>query len=101
MTKRLGLIVTDASPLITLGAAQALSCLIMPNVPVFVPDMVYAEVARDMTKLGAKEVVIGFVSTLDRSRLSRRKSTPNTRLCRGSIRASVPRGGASKLRLKS
>ncbi len=57
MTKRLGLIVTDASPLITLGAAQALSCLIMPNVPVFVPDMVYAEVARDMTKLGAKEVV--------------------------------------------
>jgi hypothetical protein len=57
MTKRLGLIVTDASPLITLGAARALSCLIMPDVPVFVPDMVYAEVARDMTKLGAKEVV--------------------------------------------
>ncbi len=57
MTKRLGLIVTDASPLITLGAAHALPCLIMPNVPVFVPDMVYAEVARDMTKLGAKEVV--------------------------------------------
>ncbi len=31
MTKRLGLIVTDASPLITLGAARALSCLTMPG----------------------------------------------------------------------
>lgn len=57
MTKHLGLIVTDASPLLTLGAANALSCLVMPNVPVFVPYIVYAEVARDMTKLGAKEVV--------------------------------------------
>ena len=57
MTKRLGLIVTDASPLITLGAAQALACLIMPEMRVFVPDMVYAEVARDMTKLGARDIV--------------------------------------------
>jgi hypothetical protein len=57
VTQRLGLIVTDASPLITLGAAHALACLIMPGVPVFVPDMVYAEVARGMTKLGAAEVV--------------------------------------------
>jgi len=57
VTKRLGLIVTDASPLITLGAARALSCLTMPNVPVFIPDMVYAEVARDIAKLGADEVV--------------------------------------------
>jgi len=57
VTQRLGLIVTDASPLITLGAARALSCLIMPNVPVFIPDMVYAEVTRDMARLGAEEVV--------------------------------------------
>jgi len=57
VTERLGLIVTDVSPLITLGAARALSCLIMPNVPVFIPDMVYAEVTRDMAKLGAEEVV--------------------------------------------
>ncbi len=57
MTKRLGLIVTDSSPLITLGAARALSCLIVPGVPVFIPDMVYAEVTRDMAKLGAEEVV--------------------------------------------
>ncbi len=57
MTKRLGLIVTDASPLITLGAARALSCLTIPGVPVFIPDMVYAEVTRDTAKLGAEEVV--------------------------------------------
>jgi hypothetical protein len=57
VTKRLGLIVTDASPLITLGAAEALSCLVMPNLPVFIPDMVYAEVTRGMARLGAEEVV--------------------------------------------
>lgn len=57
MSKRLGLIVTDASPLITLGAARALSCLVMPGAAVFIPDMIYAEVTRDMAKLGAEEVV--------------------------------------------
>jgi hypothetical protein len=57
MTERLGLIVTDASPLITLGAARALSCLTLPGVPVFIPDMVYAEVTQDMARLGAEEVV--------------------------------------------
>jgi hypothetical protein len=29
----------------------------MPGVPVLVPDMVYAEVTRDMTRLGADEIV--------------------------------------------
>jgi len=57
VTQRLGLIITDASPLITLGAAGALSCLLMPGVPVLVPDMVYAEITRDMTRLGADEIV--------------------------------------------
>lgn len=57
MTLRLGLIITDASPLITLGAAGALSCLLMPGVPVFIPDMVYSEVTRDMARLGAGAIV--------------------------------------------
>ena len=57
MTERLGLIITDASPLITLGTASALSYLLMPGVPVLVPDMVYAEITRDMAQLGADEVV--------------------------------------------
>ena len=56
MTERLGLIVTNASPLITLGAAGALDCLLLPGVPTYIPDMVYTEVTRDMARLGAGEV---------------------------------------------
>ena len=37
MTRRLGLIVTDASPLITLAAGEALECLAMPGAPVTIP----------------------------------------------------------------
>ncbi len=57
MTRRLGLIVTDASPLITLAAGEALECLTMPGVSVIIPDMVYAEVTEDLAKLGADDVV--------------------------------------------
>ena len=57
MTSRLGLIVTDASPLITLAAGDALECLTMPGVPIMIPDMVYLEVTRDYAKLGAEEIV--------------------------------------------
>lgn len=57
MTRRLGLIVTDASPLITLAAGDALECLTMPGVPVIIPDMVYAEVTEDLARLGADDVV--------------------------------------------
>jgi hypothetical protein len=56
VTERLGLIVADSSPLITLGAAGALDCLLLPGVPVFIPDMVYTEVTHDMARLGAGEV---------------------------------------------
>ena len=57
MTRRLGLIVTDASPLITLAAGEALECLTMPGVTVIIPDMVYAEVAEDLARLGAGDIV--------------------------------------------
>jgi hypothetical protein len=57
MTPRLGLIVTDASPLITLAAGEALECLTMPGVPVIIPDMVYFEVAQDFAKLGSEAIV--------------------------------------------
>jgi predicted nucleic acid-binding protein len=57
MKRRLGLIVTDASPLITLAAADALDCLTRLNLPVLIPDMVYAEVAEDLAKLGADRIV--------------------------------------------
>jgi hypothetical protein len=57
MTRRLGLIVADASPLITLAAGEALECLTMPGVSVVIPDMVYAEVAENLAKLGASAIV--------------------------------------------
>ena len=57
MTKRLGLLLTDASPLITLAAAEALECLTMPGLRVLIPDMVYYEVTRDLAKTGAEDIV--------------------------------------------
>ena len=45
MTRRLGLRVTDASPLIALAAGEALECLTMPCVPVIIPDMTKARPA--------------------------------------------------------
>jgi hypothetical protein len=57
MTQRLGLLVTDASPLITLAAGEALECLTMPGLPVIIPDMVYDEVTRDLARIGAHAIV--------------------------------------------
>lgn len=69
MTQRLGLLVTDASPLITLGAADALYCLTLPRVQVLIPDMVYAEVAQDLARLGAREVVHWTRQNFDQVRI--------------------------------
>ncbi len=57
MTRRLGLLVTDASPLITLAAGEALECLTMPGLRVLIPDMVYFEVTQDLARTGAEDVV--------------------------------------------
>jgi hypothetical protein len=57
VSKRFHLIVTDASPLITLAAADSLSCLTAPGIPLTIPDMVYFEAVRFPQKLGASELV--------------------------------------------
>jgi ATP:corrinoid adenosyltransferase len=57
VTQQLGLLVTDASPLITLAAAEALECLTMPGLRVVIPDMVYFEVTQDLAKTGAEDIV--------------------------------------------
>lgn len=57
MTRRLGLLVTDASPLITLAAGEALECLTMPGLRVVIPDMVYFEVTQDLARTGAGSIV--------------------------------------------
>lgn len=57
MTQHYELIVTDASPLITLAAADALDLLVIPKMSVIIPDMVYYEVTRDLAKLGANSLI--------------------------------------------
>ncbi|MFZ3120498.1 MAG: hypothetical protein WA159_19520 [Variovorax sp.] len=54
--KPLSLIVTDSGPLITLAAGEALDALLLPGLPVIIPDMVRFEVIRDLDKPGAREV---------------------------------------------
>ncbi len=51
--RRFALIVTDSGPLITLAVAQSLDALLLPGLPVMVPDMVRFEVIRDMSTPGA------------------------------------------------
>ena len=55
--KEIVLIVTDASPLITLAVAGELDVLLLPRARVIVPDMVMFEVARHEDKAGARETM--------------------------------------------
>jgi hypothetical protein len=52
----LSIIVTDSGPLITLAVARALNALLLPKLPVVIPDMVRFEVIKDLSKPGASEV---------------------------------------------
>lgn len=51
------LIVTDASPLITLAVADELDTLLLPGVLVIIPDMVRFEVTRYIGKPGAQKIL--------------------------------------------
>ncbi len=53
---KLSIIVTDSGPLITLAAAESLDALLLPELPVIVPDMVRFEVIQDLDKPGAHDV---------------------------------------------
>lgn len=57
MKKRISIIVTDSSPLITLAVAEALDVLLLPRAKVIIPDMVKFEVARHLDKPGAIEIL--------------------------------------------
>ena len=54
---KISLIVTDASPLITLAVADALDTLLMPEVKVIISDMVNFEVIRHINKPGSRELL--------------------------------------------
>lgn len=53
---RFELPVCDSSPLITLAAGGGLDTLLLPELPVNIPDMVFYEVTHDLSLLGAEEV---------------------------------------------
>lgn len=50
-------IVTDTGPLITLAAADSLDYLLMPGLPVFLPDAVLHEATKDIEALGAASIL--------------------------------------------
>jgi hypothetical protein len=53
----LPLIITDASPLITLAVADSLDVLTLLDVQVIIPDMVYFEVTRHLDSPGASKLL--------------------------------------------
>lgn len=54
--KTIKIIVPDSGPLITLALSNALDTLLLPGVPIYIPDMVRHEVIRDMSKPGAADI---------------------------------------------
>jgi hypothetical protein len=50
------IIVTDTSPLITLAVADALDTLLIPGIPIDIPDAVYTEATRVKDAPGAHDI---------------------------------------------
>ncbi len=53
----IAIIVADAPPLITLAAVQSLDYLLLPAVPVIIPDAVFYEATHAAGRLGAQEIL--------------------------------------------
>lgn len=54
---KISLIVTDASPLITLAVAGELDVLLLPRIKIIIPDMVRFEVVRHIDRPGAIDIL--------------------------------------------
>jgi hypothetical protein len=63
------LVVTDASPLITLAAAGSLDFLLYPTLPVLIPDAVFHEAMAAAGKLGAQEIIDWYRAHTDLVRI--------------------------------
>ena len=57
MARDLKLFVVDTGPLITLAAAQSLDYLLYVDADVVIPDAVLHEATRDVSRLGAQDVI--------------------------------------------
>lgn len=51
------LLIADTGPLITLAAAESLDYLLIPGIPVIIPDGVYYEATDNSAALGAADIV--------------------------------------------
>lgn len=65
MDIEIAIIVTDATPLITLAAAQSLDYLLYPALPVIIPDAVFHESTAAAGKLGAQEILDWYRAHID------------------------------------
>lgn len=54
---QLALLVLDTGPLITLAAADSLDYLLLPGLPVSIPDAVFYEATQDSARLGAQAIL--------------------------------------------
>lgn len=57
MSAEVALLVSDVPPLITLAAAERLAYLLLPKLPVIIPDAVFYEATRQTDKLGAQQIL--------------------------------------------
>jgi hypothetical protein len=51
------ILVMDTGPLITLAVADSLDYLLLPGLPIIVPDAVYFEATRKSTAIGAADII--------------------------------------------
>jgi hypothetical protein len=62
LSRRVVLIVPDAVPLISLGHADRLDLLLVPGLPIWIPDQVYYEVTRDPDRCPDAARVAAFIA---------------------------------------
>lgn len=63
------LIVTDAAPLIVLAAAECLDYLLLPDLPIIVPDAVFYEATYASDKVGAAHILDWYAANRPRVRV--------------------------------
>jgi hypothetical protein len=51
------ILITDTGPLITLAVSESLDYLLIPGIPVIIPDAVFYEATSDINRLGAADIV--------------------------------------------
>lgn len=69
MAIEIAIIVTDAPPLITLAAAQALDYLLYPDLPVIIPDAVFHEATSAAGRLGVQEILAWYRANTEHVRV--------------------------------